>query len=178
VKEAFDIADLRQRGFIGFVPVAQLDDKPLQVPPESGVYAVVREATDAPRFLERSGAGRWKGKDPTVSVERLAAEWLDGVQTLYLGDAASLRERVGLLVEFSRARGRSVFHYGGRLLWQVETCQALLVAWKVEPYSTALEYDLLEEFIEAHGKLPFANLQRGKRHAPRPLVGCAAGYAG
>jgi hypothetical protein len=67
----------------------------------------------------------------------------------------------------ARARGRSVRHYGGRLLWQLEDCQALLVAWKVEPYSTAPEYDLLEEFIVAHGKLPFANLKRGLRNAPR-----------
>jgi hypothetical protein len=116
---------------------------------------------------QRSGAGWWKGKDPTVPVERLVAEWIASVQTLCLGDAASLRERVGELVEFSRARGRSVRHYGGRLLWQLEDCQALLVAWKVEPYSTALEYDLLEEFIVAHGKLPFANLKRGLRNAPR-----------
>jgi hypothetical protein len=95
---------------------------------------------------------------------------VSGVQTLYLGDAASLRDRVGELVKFSRARGESVRHYGGRLLWQVRDCQSLLVAWKVEPYSTALEYDLLEEFIEAHKRLPFANLKRGIRNAPRPAV--------
>jgi hypothetical protein len=59
-------------------------------------------------------------------------------------------------------------HWGGRLLWQLESCQALLVAWKVERYSTALEYDLLEEFIETYGRLPFANLKRGHRNAPRP----------
>jgi hypothetical protein len=167
VKTAFDIADLRRRGFVGFVPVAQLDDEPPQVPQPSGVYAVVRGATAAPRFLERSGAGWWKGKDPTVPVTRLAAEWVTGVQTLYLGDAKSLHERVGELVEFSRAHGESVRHWGGRLLWQLERCQALLVAWKVEPYSGALEYDLLEEFIEAYGRLPFANLKRGNRNAPR-----------
>jgi hypothetical protein len=166
---AFDITDLRRRGFGGFVPVAQLEDDPPQVPPQSGVYAVVREASAVPRFLERSDAGWWRGKDPNVPVERLAAEWVEGAQTLYIGDAASLRERVGELVKFSRARGESVRHYGGRLLWQLDGCQELLVAWKEEPFSTALEYDLLEEFIEAHdGRLPFANLQRGKRYAPRP----------
>lgn len=166
----FDIADLRRRGFVGFLPVAQLDDKPVQVPGPRGVYAVIRAATDAPRFLERSGAGWWKGKDPTVSAERLLAEWVTGVQTLYLGDAASLHERVGELVKFSRARGEPVRHWGGRLLWQLESCQALLVAWKVESYSGALEFDLLEEFIEAYGRLPFANLKRGNRNASRPLV--------
>jgi hypothetical protein len=164
---AFSIADLRRRGFVGFLPVAELDDDPEQVPGASGVYAVAREATDAPKFLVQGEAGWWKGQDPNVTADKLAANWVNDMQTLYLGDAASLRERIGLLVEFSRAGRRSVMHYGGRLLWQLEGCQALLVAWKVEPYSTALEYDLLEEFIDAHGRLPFANLQRGKRDAPR-----------
>jgi hypothetical protein len=71
-------------------------------------------------------------------------------------------------IHAARARGESVRHYGGRLLWQLENCQELLVAWKVEPYSGALEYDLLEEFIEAYGRLPFANLKRGNRNALRP----------
>jgi hypothetical protein len=165
---AFSITDLRGRGFVGFVPVSELDDKPAQVPGDGGVYAVACEATGEPQFLARSDAGWWKGKNPTVSADTLAANWVNGVQTLYLGDAASLRERVGLLAEFSRAGRRSVMHYGGRLLWQVQGWQALLVAWKVEPFHTALEHDLLEEFIEAHGRLPFANLKRGTRNALRP----------
>jgi hypothetical protein len=164
----FDIADLRQRGFVGFVPVAQLDDEARQVPGPCGVYAVVRESTDPPSFSERSDAGWWKGKDPAVSPKRLAAEWVPGVQTLYIGDAASLQDRVGLLVRFSRAHGESVMHYGGRLLWQLENCQELLVAWMTCPYSTAMEFDLLEEFIAEYGKLPFANLKRGNKNAPRP----------
>jgi hypothetical protein len=65
---AFSIVDLRRRGFVGFVPVAQLDDDPQPVPGDSGVYAVAREATDAPQFLAQSDAGWWKGKDPNVST--------------------------------------------------------------------------------------------------------------
>lgn len=115
----FDDEDLRRRGFEGFNPVERLDGpRPLELPDESGVDAVVRIASGPPAFLERSGAGRWKGKDPTVPLERLRREWVDGAQTLYIGKAACLRERVGLLLDFGR--GDDVMHYGGRLLWQVE----------------------------------------------------------
>jgi hypothetical protein len=170
VNAAFSISDLRERGFVGFVPVARLSDEPVQAPSDSGVYAIVCEAVETPRFLERSDAGWWKGKDPTVTLDRLAAEWVPGAQTLYLGDAGSLRERIGELAKFSRAHGENVRHWGGRLLWQVDGCQELLVAWKVEPYSTALEHDLLAEFVGAYGRLPFANLKRGNRHALRAVA--------
>jgi hypothetical protein len=75
----FDVADLRKRGFTGFAPVAQ--PKPA-LPTESGVYVVAREANDAPHFLAKSDAPTYKGKDPTVPIERLVAEWVDGAQTV------------------------------------------------------------------------------------------------
>lgn len=79
--EALGITDLRRFGFVGFVPVAQLDrNERAAIPRESGVYAVVREITDAPRFLERSGGGWFKGEDPTVRVDELEAKWVPGVQ--------------------------------------------------------------------------------------------------
>jgi hypothetical protein len=163
----FDIADLRRRGFVGFVPVAALTRESLQVPVEPGVYVVVRPTTDPPLFLASSGASWFKGKDPNVSIGQLASEWVDGAQTLYIGrTAAQLRVRVGLLTEFSRAgRFRSVFHFGGRLLWQLDGSQELLVAWKVEPDCEDLEADLIDEFVDAYGRLPFANLKRGSRKA-------------
>jgi hypothetical protein len=117
----FDVPDLRRRGFVGFVPVEQLDDEPLQVPGSSGVYAVVREASDAPRFLKRSDAGWWKGKDPTVPVERLAAEWVAGVQTVCLGDATSLAH--GSAGSLSSPALASQSNYG-RLLLAAGSCRA------------------------------------------------------
>lgn len=157
----FDIADLRRRGFAGFVPVKHLTDQP---PRDSGVYAVVREATEAPTFLDRSPASWFKGKDPTVAIARLEAEWVPDAQTLYLGSSASLSKRIALMVAFSNGgRDLSVFKWGGRLLWQLEDAQELLVAWKVEPDFAGVEADLLEEFINVHGRLPFANLRRERR---------------
>lgn len=156
---AFDADDLRRRGFEGFVRVDELEPpEPTQVPAESGAYAVIRTEAGSPAFLKQSGAGWWKGQDPTVPLERLQAEWVDGAQTLYLGKAANLRERIGLLVWFGR--GEPKMHYGGRLLWQVERCETLLVAWRVEPGFAALEAELVAEFEVEYGRLPFANLNR------------------
>lgn len=115
----FDLEDLLGRGFAGFLPVAQLAaSRYATVPLESGTYVVLRAKGGAPAFLERGRGGWWKGRDPTVPVERLEREWVHGAQTVYIGKAASLRERVGLLVTF--ASGEPVMHWGGRLLWQLE----------------------------------------------------------
>jgi hypothetical protein len=155
-------------------------------PYPSGVYVVVREATGAPRFLERSEAGSWKGKNADVPVERLKVEWVTGVQTLSIGDAASLRERLGELVKFSRARGEPVRHWGGRLLWQLDGSQELQVAWKVEPYSAALEHDLLEEFNrhvrpvaarQPQARQPERSPSASLSHAPCHDLPIRSGYA-
>ncbi|MHB8643819.1 MAG: hypothetical protein ACYDA3_13140 [Gaiellaceae bacterium] len=87
--------------------------------------------------------------------------------TLYIGKAASLRGRLDLLIRFSR--GEPVMHWGGRLLWQLEQCEKLLVAWKEETSFADHETDLIDEFADAYGRLPFANLKRSDRPVPRPI---------
>jgi hypothetical protein len=168
----FTITDLRLGGFRGFVPVANLGrDALATIPRQAGVYAVVRETTAAPQFLAVSSGGWFKGNDPTVPVATLVAKWVPGAQTLYLGKAnltarRSLRKRVTELVDFSH--GRPVAHRGGEWLWQLEGCQALRVAWLVEPYCAGLEYLLLGAFVSKYGRLPFANRSAGERNSPRP----------
>jgi hypothetical protein len=73
-------------------------------------------------------------------------------------DPEPSRGRIGLLVQF--ARGDAVIHYGGRLLWQVERCERLLVALVEDAAYADREAALMDDFIKTYGRLPFANLRR------------------
>jgi hypothetical protein len=164
----FDTDDLRGRGFVGFLPIARLGRPiPSELPAPSGNYIVLRTSSDAPQFLERSSGGWWKHRDPTLPVERLQQEWVDGTPTLYIGKAKSLRERVGELLRFSDGDARAR-HWGGRLLWQIAAPRELLLCWREDDEFSAIETDLLDEFIQRFGRLPFANLKRGDRRRATP----------
>jgi hypothetical protein len=167
----FDDADWRRRGLGGFTVIGGLGrPEPLELPEASGVYVVLRASSGRPEFLAVGGGGWWKGNDPTVSIERLESRWVDGTPTLYIGKAKSLRERVGELLRFSD--GEAVRHWGGRLLWQLGGAQDFLLGWREEPDFGGVETDLIDEFLDHFGQLPFANLKRGDRvagpNAPLP----------
>lgn len=158
----FDDLDWRQRGFGGFAVIGELGrPRPLELPEASGVYVVLRPVSSQPEFLATGGGGWWKGNDPTVPVERLEGRWVEGTPTLYIGKAKSLRERAGELLRFSE--GEAVRHWGGRLLWQLGCSQGFLLGWREEPDFGVVEADLIDEFVEHFGRLPFANLKRGDR---------------
>ena len=132
---AFDVQELRDRGFEGFIRVADLGPEPEAVPISPGVYVVARVSDEPPRFLDSNPGSWFKHKNPTVPVGRLEVEWVDEAQTLYIGSGANLQDRIGLLVEFSRAEPtRSVFHWGGRLLWQL--VDAAPAVWNPTPRRT------------------------------------------
>lgn len=156
----FDLEDLRDRAFVGFVRFGNLSREDSLIPADSGVYVLVADAIQ-PEFLPRSPAGWWKGRDPTVPIDRLATEWVDGVPTVYIGKADSLRSRLDLLTGF--ARGEAIMHWGGRLLWQLASSNELLVAWRLARDFGDLECDLIDEFRDVYGRLPYANLRRGSR---------------
>lgn len=158
---AFDQADWASRGFGSFTAIRRLSrPEPPQLPVASGVYVVLSEPL-RPGLLAASGGGHWKGKDPTVPRERLEREWVEQTATLYIGRATSLRERVGELLRFSD--GLPVRHWGGRLLWHLGGCQDFLLGWREYPDFVGLEADLIDDFVEHFGRLPFANLKRGDR---------------
>lgn len=162
----FTRAHLTDRGFQGFARFTDLPTTP--VSGASGVYVVLRESDDVPSYLPSSPAGRFKGRDPSVAPATLAAAWVDGERLLYIGRAAAGRSgRRGLskrLDEYRRnGSGEPVGHWGGRYIWQLADHEDLLIAWRADDDPTAVEADLLDEFVADHGRLPFANLRRGDR---------------
>lgn len=155
---------LAHGGFVGFVPFAELATS--DVPAAPGVYAVLRVSDAPPRFLESSDAGRFKGKDPSVAPDLLAAKWVEGPEVVYIGKATpgsagrwGLKKRLEELRRFGA--GEPVRHWGGRYMWQLADKDELLVAWNAtEEDATAVESRMLRDFIDRYSALPFANLRR------------------
>jgi hypothetical protein len=142
------------------MPLIQANASP-KLPTSPGVYAVAYDL-DRPKVWPSMSCGGWhKGHDPTVTAQRLDQEWVDGTNIVYLGKTdRTLRKR---LSEFSRfGKGEAVAHWGGRLIWQLPQVEKLLVGWRqVEiGMATSEESNLLNEFSDTFGHLPFANLRR------------------
>jgi len=128
-----------------------------------GVYAVVGRWKVVPGFLPVSTGGRFKGKDPTVSVETLRAKWVDRASVLYVGKSIDLATRIQALVDFGY--GKPVAHWGGRYLWQLPEPERLVISWRRTERDdpASVETQVLRRFAEGFGgKLPFANLKGGK----------------
>lgn len=151
---------LEEHGFAGF---RSLLDAELagRVPSEPGVYVVLAEVGDAPAFLDISRGGRFKGRNPTVDRATLASKFVSACDTVYIGRATRLDQRLGLLARFGR--GEPVAHWGGRYLWQLDRAESLRMAWRLEADPVEAEALLLDEFEAVFGRLPFANLIRGNR---------------
>jgi len=131
-----------------------IDDSP-------GVYKISRISLESPEFLE-VGTGGWdKKRNSNVSIDILRDKWVDGARILYIGKAEnSLRKRLGRYMDFGA--GRPVHHHGGRYIWQLADSRDLLVSWWVLPDDLPpgfVETELMEEFFDTYGKLPFANLR-------------------
>jgi hypothetical protein len=160
MQTSFDQNDLSARGFVGFQLLRQLPRRCQYLPSGSGIYVVTLDPP-VPSFLARSVGGHFKGTEPSVAVPVLEARRLDRVSTMYIGRAANLRSRVDLLARYGR--GEPVAHQGGRYLWQIAEHESLRVAWKPDPDPVGAEAELLDEFETMFGRLPFANLVRGRR---------------
>lgn len=153
--ERWDRAGLEASGFVGFVRFGDL--AAAEAPQSGGVYVVLRESDVAPVFLDVSTGGHFKGKDPTVAIAMLANRWVEGCETIYVGKATDLRERLRQYRDFGR--GKPVGHWGGRYVWQLSDAASLVVAWRTSAdLPRDVEKALLADFRTRHGRLPFANI--------------------
>lgn len=160
------VSSLRAEGFSGFVSVRTLKtDGYNDVPQEPGVYIVVRDKETTPVFLSESGAGHLNGDNPTLPVSDLEENWVKNAKVLYIGRAgggkrkATLANRIRKLINFGS--GKLEAHWGGRPLWQLADADDLLIAWKATTDGDTYKSDLLTDFTDHYGVLPFANLKKG-----------------
>ena len=128
-------------------------------PSSGGVYVITYNTNGQTSFRDKSCGGWHKGKDPTVSLDILAKEWVEGAEVVYIGKGDNLKRRLRQFANFGS--GKPVGHWGGRLIWQLENINALRVAWKEtqgqKPH--VVEKELISTFKSTYGKLPFANLR-------------------
>lgn len=169
LKQMMDLEDLETLPLCGFVDhmrVIDLQDSCDSVQTCKGIYLVARDDLQSVVFLEKSTGGHFKGKDPSVPISKLVQHWLDGPKVLYAGETGSggsggtLRSRLRLLMNFSL--GQPCGHWGGRLLWQLANSKNLLVYWQATPEKEpkAMKTEILGEFKQKYGRLPFANLKK------------------
>jgi hypothetical protein len=158
---------LREDGFAGFRTFAEVEIN--RIPQAPGIFAVLQPEEFQKQFLARSTAGVFKKKDPSLPVEKLAAEWVDGAEVLYLGKAGpgskgnrGLRRQIQEFLDFGN--GKPPGHWDGRLIWQLANAKSLLVAWKELPPGGLLQAESKyhADFLEAYGRLPFANLVQAR----------------
>ncbi|MDQ7788755.1 MAG: hypothetical protein RDU41_01730 [Clostridia bacterium] len=160
------VDSIQSAGFMGFKSISDLHrTRCVEVPRVAGVYMILRDAAEPPRFRAVSTGGHFKGRNPTVPEFMLVHNWVDGATVLYIGKAGGgtsrsvLQKRLYSYLRFGA--GEPVGHWGGRLIWQLEDSDALLVSWKpCEDVDTAdLERSLIQDFVKAYGKRPLANLR-------------------
>jgi hypothetical protein len=130
------------------------------VPKHPGIYLIERHTRNIPEFVESTG-GWFKGKNPNYSRAIALTKWVEQASIVYIGKAAGkngLHERLKQLIDFGC--GKPIGHRGGRLLWQLDDSQELLVRWQIHAKNEAAGAETLAiaEFKKSHdGKRPFAN---------------------
>jgi hypothetical protein len=138
----FNRRGLENAGFVGWLPFAEVRSS--DCPPTAGVHVVTYSVGNPGNFAERSCGGWFKGKNPSVPLEVLVANWIDDAEVVYIGKADQLKRRLTELADFGA--GKAVGHWGGRLIWQLPNIAALRIAWKETPGRDPLEVEM--ELIE------------------------------
>ena len=158
-----DTSEMKEFGFVGFETIDTLMMYECsQVPKQKGIYFVLNQGPS--NFLQNSVGGYFKGKNPTISINKLKNNLVEGTLVVYIGKAGGSNSRATLhsrLKQYMRfGEGEPVGHWGGRLIWQLENHRELTVCYKTLANSEPREEEkkLILEFESIHGKIPFANL--------------------
>ena len=160
-----NISEMNSYGFLGFEEIQYLMNNNCEnVPERKGVYFVLKDSIHS-EFLDRSVGGHFKGKDPTVDLQKLKSKWVDDTLVVYIGQAGggdskeTLFDRLKTYMSFGR--GNPVAHWGGRYIWQLQNSRKLKVCWKTIPNfdPEVIEKNLIKEFENHYGKKPFANIR-------------------
>jgi hypothetical protein len=158
------IDELKLSGFEGFAKIKDLFFDRSGIPKIRGVYMILNPHFANAQFVATGTGGHFKGKDPNVSLEVLQDNWVENSLVVYIGKAggegsrATLNSRLGQYMQFGQ--GRDIGHYGGRYIWQLSYATDLLICWKPLPKDDprTIEKLLLQQYIDAFHKRPFANL--------------------
>ena len=162
------IDDLKKAGFEGFCSVEKLRDDLSGIPAVQGMYMVVYQGNGMPEFLEVGTGGLKRKKDksgklkiinPNVPVSELKSNWVKDTCVVYIGKATTLSKRISQYLKFGN--GKSIGHWGGRLIWQIKDSKDLQICWKpVDADPREEEMRLIADFKRQYGgKRPFANLK-------------------
>jgi hypothetical protein len=158
------IDELKLAGFEGFLTIKDLFFDKSRIPKTRGVYMVLNPRFAKADLVAIGTGGHFKGKNPNVSLDELQDNWVENSLVVYIGKAggegsrATLNSRLGQYLQFGQ--GRDIGHYGGRYIWQLSYATNLLICWKPLPKDDprTIEKLLLQQFIDAFHKRPFANL--------------------
>jgi hypothetical protein len=156
---------IKNDGFLGFKTVKQLWQSHQEIPHEKGVYLVINPNPAICNFLKLGVGGYFKNTNPNVCIDALNEKWVDNSLVVYIGRAgggtssATLKKRIKQYLDFGK--GKPVGHKGGRYIWQLENHSELIFAWKPikDGNPSFIETELLTDFRNHFGKLPFANLR-------------------
>lgn len=152
-----NIENISDYGFDGLFKIEQLKNNNKLIHDEKGVYMVLFNGIE-PLFLEKGTCRFYKDRDPNVMKIELNNNWVDNAVVLYSGKSNNLQSRIKQYLSISR--GKKSPHWGGRLIWQLENSNYLIICWKTTPEVDPRSYErmLIKEFCQSYNKRPFANL--------------------
>jgi len=155
-----DINELADNGFQGFISIRELWNDNAIIPHIQGVYLILNK-NDNTEFLEEGVGGFFHEHNPNVPIDRLTNEFVPDSLVVYIGKATNLSTRIKQYLRFGQ--GLNAPHRGGRLIWQIEHHEELIVCWKELPDNEdprETERQLILEFQnQFNNQRPFANLQ-------------------